>query len=244
MQGSPIPREGKKLTVVGTVAPIYHPVGTVQELVDEGLDPAQFQTCHEPNDALGIVGCPLWEFCRMPYKGDSGPRNHPVLLISASGSSNQEKLACFQYLTRAPEHWSSGEVFEIMGNEGDEYETKEGTIVHPPPGSKEPAYERIDLVKKICDPFPRPFENPDLRQALLHKKITESVADRHAVERRERALEALQQLQALRAGANFKPNMIPGKLKPLRRPGDPSTSVPRGKRGTAGEEGGGDAGDA
>jgi hypothetical protein len=221
---------------VGIAVDIRHPVGTLEEVVAEGLDPGVVETCAAQNNASDILGCPHWGACRMPYKGESGPRNHVVLVMNVSGSYNQDQMGCYHYVRTKPSFSTPGEAFEIVGNEGDSYVTHGSKMVPGPSGTlKDGSMERT-RTERICEPFPRPFQNPELREAMARIKLLNRISMRDEQESRQRALAAMQEVHAMRGlafASGQAPESLPSLMPPVARPPSKETPNVTGTSGTS-----------
>lgn len=133
-------------TIESELIKSFRPVGSVERLIQIGLDPKLYATCSPPVDQGGSASvrpCPVWAACPFndPDRGgfkrpsalpltqeqiDAGigrPHNVPVF-IGSYGGQMETFLPCYLYvskvLPRENAQERTGETIEQLGGEGDE----------------------------------------------------------------------------------------------------------------------------
>jgi hypothetical protein len=151
----------------------FEPTGTLEEIQELGLDPKLYRCCAKQKPGE-VAGCQFWGICERPYKGGpppdpdvkdqdpnevGGPHHHGILYITAEGNTVQDVRSCFDYAILVDGHRQSGNVYEIVADEGEVIVikgTREVPINPANPGGKRKAepFTREELVPK----FKRPRE--------------------------------------------------------------------------------------
>jgi hypothetical protein len=153
------------------------PIGTLDEIAQLNLDPEAYLTCSR--GGKDSRGCPHYSYCELPYRGMlgpvGGPHNHAVLHVATNGGQDQMAMPCYHYMLLVDGHRQTNEVFEIIGDEGDEFHPK-GTIekVIPNPlgaGSRARIEVKQEIFTQIVERFPRPKDNPLLFEERYNVEV-------------------------------------------------------------------------
>jgi len=192
---------------------IKRPVGTVEELQKDGVDPAIVPTCSLPVvNAQGetiVVGCPWAKAldengmprCNLSIKFKSGPRMFAVAEFKGEkngGGTLVNERDC-QWIAQHKETVEAqGGVLRIVAGEGDEYETY--TSVRE--DDKNPLSTRVyKNVTKVVQPYHRLEKNQDYAEYLQRNKARRIWNQQRSVERETAILGGTdEQSQPLDAG--------------------------------------------
>lgn len=152
-------QEGKKSVKVA------FPVGTPDELRRHGLDPAEFGSCAPRDVANGVIGCHAYAVC--PLRKELGVRRFGIRVIKSAAKGGGIKKfdgECYTAVLLANQAKAdqSGDLVEIIANEGEEYEAIQSEPVKNALGQVV-AYESKTVTVKV-KPFPRIGENKELLQ--------------------------------------------------------------------------------
>lgn len=158
------------------------PVGTLEELREQGMDPTKFGSCSQRSPQN--KGCPWFKFCRFrdhrdQVGGKRGPANFGVRIILSQieGSAADEKIMpCFDYYysglyQRQRQSAETGEVIKILAMEGEPRLIKSRKTVRshpkPVPGCLSCAEGKCYLREDAFDEVPvPPFERAGKVYAL------------------------------------------------------------------------------
>lgn len=154
------------------------PVGTSEELRDNGLDPTRFGSCSPRGNKN--KGCAWFNFCRFRdwrdrVGGKRGPMNfvaHVILSAAEGGIADNKEMPCFDYYysglyARQRDSVNTGEVIKVIGVEGDgkKYRSRISVRAHPKPVAGCLACAEGKCIKREqkfdereIQPFPRPGE--------------------------------------------------------------------------------------
>ena len=171
-----------------------HPVGTPEALRQHGLDPAQYGSCARKDLANGILGCAAFEACRLPKDGVKRFAIRVIKSNAVGGGMAKADVECFTAVVIAEQARvnNNGTIVDVIGHEGDEYDTVESVPVKDSLG-RITSYEARPVRRKVA-PFPKIGENRELLKDAL------AGAERR---KHEDEQEALQRESALAsAGAN------------------------------------------
>jgi len=175
---------------------IATPIGTLEEVRQNGMDPENVACCHQR--AAGIRGCPMWESCRfgeVKRGGWKGQGPHYVgyyLETSPSDGARQVEnfMACYNY-TRVLQHREIAgrahkdqgkphETIQIIAQEGETIYLERHKHLDADGGNKNGDIRIKTWTEPMQVPrFPRPGENP----AITHRQvIAQRAAQRAAAE--------------------------------------------------------------
>lgn len=95
------------------------PVDSLANLQKKMLDPRAYGSCAQsvPGKCLG---CPVFERCEFPDKGEGRPRNGGCRVIKKDGGIRETVMACFTYWRQKDNLEASGHLLEWVADEGDE----------------------------------------------------------------------------------------------------------------------------
>lgn len=108
----------------GAMGLVPTPIGTLEELRRENLNPALVGSCAPKNDALGVRGCQYYENCifRLTKYGGfrgNGPRNCGVFLQTHEGMKVEMERSCFFVMSRLYDRMRAGERDRQDGKNGE-----------------------------------------------------------------------------------------------------------------------------
>lgn len=167
------------------------PMGTLDELRKEGIDPATVGSCSPQH--TGVSGCPYYESCIFRFTRNGGFRDHGPRNIGYFHQTHEERrvenfASCHLFMSRMRDRQQAGERDQQDGKKGEIIEiiAQEGEVIHTQvvvninEGTTLPArYEK--QTKTIPVPhFPRPGE----RQVIAYDT---QVNDRRRLREMQRA---------------------------------------------------------
>lgn len=193
--------ENPQLTIAATQrAASLHPIGTLKELTELGIDPSRYFSCApgDPNNVdAAVLGCPYAKQCRMTFKFKAGPENLGVLTVMDSGGRDTVEMPCYHYYARLKYHRLNGNGFEIVSIAGDgKTIVKKQSRVELGEQTEKGRKKRViyERVKTQVRPFPRPKDNPILQDEIANVEIADFVEER--VTNRQQAAIGLARLTA------------------------------------------------
>lgn len=177
------------------------PVGTLDELKKEGLDPAHVACCHKRvRDADGndiIVGCPfrvndgenVLEICTLEERDVAGPRNYAVKTTMGrvqGGNVLRREVPCFYIAQFKRQVEANGGLMQILAWEKDVAKgrpTTYSTVEFGPGDGPVPEYKSRHVTDREVKPFVRPGQNAELAGEIL-KALEKAEAEKEKVLRR------------------------------------------------------------
>jgi hypothetical protein len=166
------------------------PVGTLEELQKEGLDPSKYGSCaarvSSGNGPPTIMGCAFHSpnrkgvaKCTLPCK-NKGPENLKVRTAKRNGRRLEREMPCFfWYRNSYPENKiENGNISRIVAiaKEGERitYVAKETVMKKWVDNNNtvKVTHEPTTVVREI-KPFPRPKDNPALSEDMHDERIRE-----------------------------------------------------------------------
>lgn len=157
---------------IDTDQPIPLPIGTVDEVLAEGMDVAKVPTCHEPVEGgpQPIRGCDFarinpdtgMSMCKLVNKGVDGPRNFAFKVQKGrvqGGKMFIAQHACFFAARHKDAIEENGGSLTIVAREGEKYRSVMAT--------PETKYRDTVVSDQVVTPFPRPKDNPELAFEIL-----------------------------------------------------------------------------
>ena len=146
------------------------PVGTVAEVLAEGLDASAIPTCSKPVKNGGEwvnKGCALRHMCKLAIRDEAGPQFYGIEYIKGKvmgGRTVRGVRDCFYIANNKDVIEENGGSLRIVAREGEMFKMVEAG----------PATNYKDRIVDVEVPkFPRPGENAELAEELL-KAITRS----------------------------------------------------------------------
>lgn len=150
------------------------PIGTLDELKEAGIDPAQAGSCAPSQPSAGIRGCAMWKQCPFGqarlggFKGKSGPKYVGYFLMTHEGDKKEDFISCHAFvrvlLSRMKQmvvdrnEGRIAETVRIIAQEGEKIFTRSGVPDNPADKSINAAYHYA--VKEIEVPkMPRPLDD-------------------------------------------------------------------------------------
>lgn len=132
------------------------PIGTRDAVIKHGINPNDAGSCSRPDGPGGNRGCAFYNDCVFARDGygsapnctafrDQGPQNilyFASIPLGRGGRSEKEDfMPCFNWMgsvkARADAGDRTGEIFEIIGREGDTFTRIEKLAVKPTPDAKD-----------------------------------------------------------------------------------------------------------
>jgi len=174
-----------------------HPMGTLEELRQQGLDPARIGSCAPNPDVSGdrsVRGCPMWSECPFHlkryggFKANGGPHYIAYFMQSHDNRKKEDIATCYAYtltlLKReraaraAREDGKPHEIIRVVAQEGGEYWKRDRVPVDPKDQSITAKYKWEEGLAKVPR-FPRPMQNEDLYndQALTQRELKRMTQD-------------------------------------------------------------------
>lgn len=180
---------------------LNRPLGTVQELIQIGLSPAEYHACAQRKDGE-IAGCPVRHLCTLDEKERTGPApkdwNHeernwegpvnlgvdfrkPVFTRGVSG--NQEPMPCYIYFQLRNQLRANGGLMKIVAREGETIKSRGSQKIGQ---DGKPIADGIDLpgkwrktVREVKVPrHPRPNELEELEgQRFLSEDLKDAESE-------------------------------------------------------------------
>ncbi len=160
---------------------ILKPIGTLEEIQKEGLDPRVVPCCHKrvvTADGVQVLGC-WWlthKRCKLAIRGVSGPRRFGTEVIEGKalgGHLIRGVHDCFAIADAKENVEENGGALRIVAEEGEEIDiittSPDGSVpdaVNPVVGSMNPQRVRVRV-----KPFPRPGNNPSIAEELLKAEV-------------------------------------------------------------------------
>lgn len=224
----------------------HHPIGTLQEVIDAGMDPEDVATCHR-NVAGEIRGCPFWKSCqfhirsRGGFKG-KGPHyiGYHLRTSKADGRRQKEDVAsCFAFVATLQGRMLAGmnaknkgedyELIQIIAQEGEEILVKEYKSVAADGGNRSGDI-RIAMkpVKLTVPAFPRPGDDIAVTyNQILDQRATEREREEEDMEESREERMARLRADAESEGELVVPDVIAkGLVGKLDEPEDGTETVP------------------
>lgn len=166
------------------------PVGTLDELKEHGLDPWEYPSCAQRNQAAGVWGCPLWDRCQLHgIKGVSGPERFGLRILKPEemgGNVRHVAMDCYgavQLATNAEAN-KRGEIVEVIAREGESI-----SIIGSEPMKNAlgqvTGYEDVEKPEVVL-PFRRIKDN----KALIKAAMAGAIRKQHDEKKRAAALES------------------------------------------------------
>lgn len=178
------------------------PVGTLEEVRREGLDPEKVGSCAPPEK--GVRGCTYWKACRFgqaracgyrghspeaAFKGTLGPRYVGYYLQTTDNAQKEDDVPCFVFVGSIQYRMDQGninrqqglpgELIEVIAHQGEPIQTK--TQKWRDETNKLLGFH-FDEKERPVHAFPRPGLNPEFNY--------EQKLSKRARERRRQAAEA------------------------------------------------------
>lgn len=151
------------------------PIGTLEELVAEGLDPEAIASCAPSRPGI-TRGCPLWKACRfnLPRMGGfkgKGPKYVGYSLTTHEGDRKQDSMTCHSFVRTMQSRMDAGvvakqqgrpyEIIRIVAQEGQMIRTRVGK--KSTDKNEDGSYKYFYEVKEVPVPFhPRPADDERL----------------------------------------------------------------------------------
>lgn len=172
------------------------PVGTVEELVAENLDPTVYASCARPNPVTGVVGCPFYNNCIVSAKGVSGPRNYGVQILkgpSQGGGMTTVGASCMWLAQHAPVYERNEGSVRVIAEEGETFDRVTRVAVNNETGEIAGKYDRNvrredRRIKVLVQPWPRPNQNTELLTDMLRAEMAHAEKERRTDENLARNL--------------------------------------------------------
>jgi hypothetical protein len=146
---------------------LSQPVGSRQEVEDLGCPTRNISTCslHTPDN----MGCEQFRVCDREWRG-TRPRNEIVQRISAAGGVRVTHMPCFAIIPKELAANDNGELYEVIGGEGETYSGRGSVKRHP---HRDPDCNDCSLGK--CEAWDDredlEFHCPEFPAAATHKEL-------------------------------------------------------------------------
>lgn len=166
------------------------PIGSVQELEAENLDPTVYASCARPNPVTGLVGCPFHQTCMVSAKGKDGPKNYGVQIFKGPGQGGgmTTTVASCMWLAQHARVYERNEgSVRVIANEGESFDKVTRVAVNNQTNEVAGPYDR-DVrredrrIKVKVQPYPRPSQNPELLTDMLRAEMAQTEKERRADE--------------------------------------------------------------
>lgn len=172
------------------------PVGTLAELEAQNMDPAVYPSCARPNKMAGVLGCPLFEKCRVSAKGKAGPKNYAVQIVKGKkqgGSFVNTEVDCLWIAERAEHYEANHGSVRVIAEEGETFEKVTGVNINNETNKVTSQWDKnsrreVRRVECKVKPFPRPGENPMLIQDVMRAEIAQQDKERRSDDALARSL--------------------------------------------------------
>lgn len=173
------------------------PIGSIDEALKEGLDPAAYATCAKPNKMTGVLGCPHYDKCRVSAKGTNGPRNYGVQIImgpAMGGFMVRNQVDCMWLANQVDNIEDNKGSIQVIANEGETF--KKVTSILVDNATNEPSVSQYNqnahreerVVEMTVTPFPRPHQNKELLHDMLRAESANIEKERRSSENLTRNL--------------------------------------------------------
>lgn len=164
-----------------------HPIGTLPQLLKCGINPGRYASCAPPDNSPNspVIGCTWAKSCRCRGKFKK-VENLAVLTVSAAGGRDIVEMPCYHYNSRLRDMRLSGNGFEIVAYEGDEYLAKasrEEVVGQTHKGPK--VHVKLFREKRTVATFPNPEDNPLLEDEIANLEVSAFVETREENRRRQ-----------------------------------------------------------
>lgn len=107
-----------KVSTDKTAPQIGMPVGSRKEVEDLGVPTRNISTCSA--HSMDNRGCAFRDICDRDHR-DTRPRYEIVQKISSSGNIRRYHAPCFMVVPKEASATDNGELYEVIGGEGDTY---------------------------------------------------------------------------------------------------------------------------
>lgn len=173
------------------------PVGTMEELAQENLNPATVPSCAMPNKAAGVLGCEHFHKCVVSAKAKAGPKNYGVQIVKGAlvgGGLVRSTVDCVWIAQHHDNIVRNGGSLTVIAEEGETYSrvtsiAKDNVTGAQTMNSRNPnTYREEDLVETVVKPFARPGENKGLLRERLMAEAAQVEKERLYSESRARSL--------------------------------------------------------
>lgn len=149
---------------------ISRPVGSSEEVDALQVPLRNIATCCE-RDANKALGCSMYGNCDREFR-DTRPQNQIFTNVKKNGEIRTTHGACFEVVKLEIEAEMNGGYIEVIGGEGDVYESRGSVKKHP---KRDPdcgdcqkgecvAYVDREDLEYLCPPFPPAEEHKELRK--------------------------------------------------------------------------------
>lgn len=191
---------------------VHHmPVGTMEEIEAQGLDPDAVATCHKRDKEHGVRGCPVWSSCKFHlrdrnggvWKKGEGPRNIGYYLKTSRADQShavENFMPCYVFVLSLEHRMRAGraardegkdhEVIQIIGQEGDKIYVKRYENLAADGGNRSGDIRQRSVPVEITIPkFLRPSQNPGVTYDQIlreRQEAREEAADDASEDRQER----------------------------------------------------------
>lgn len=173
------------------------PVGTVEEAVKEGLDPATYACCARPDAYRGVKGCEWFDKCRVSAKGQNGPKRYGLELISGPVMGNfisRFSADCMWIADHIDDIEDNKGSLRVLADEGESYQTIRSILVDNNTNEESvnpfnaQARREERLVNVEVKPWPRPGQNKDLLRDRLRAETLLAEKERRSSDQLTRNL--------------------------------------------------------
>lgn len=177
------------------------PVGTLDELEREGIDPQKVGCCYQTRavrrvtnaegieEEVTIRGCPVWASCRFgrpdmgAFKG-KGPQNVPYMIRTLDGAEQMNFLPCYSFVRviQSRMDWANAqraegkahELIRIVGTEGMTIKMNIARNRHPE-DKLNPTFENA-IEDVVVPKFKRPSERNEVGFSAAFKAFEDQIA--------------------------------------------------------------------